>query len=404
MALVSRLRRIAAGGLVLAAATALLCLGVAGSAGAASAHLDLDYDLDSPPAPALAGQNRLDLYLPDGAAPTDSRPVVVYVHGGAWRTGDKRYRLADKVALFTGAGYVFASLNYRLSPQTLSPTPDPSRVMFPDHPHDVGEAIGWLDRNVASFGGDPKRIALIGHSAGAHLVSLLATDPSYVEAYGVEPWQLIGAVSLDTGAFDVPARIAEVGPIGRLFYYNAFGTPAEDAATGAWAAASPITWADRADPAQLLVTQAAVPARVQENRRMAGALGQDPGAVFLAPYDHRGINDAVGAADDTAGETEAIQAFLAGAVAAAEPPLVLFRKRPPKRIETARRRAKVGFRFTSVAGASFECRLDRARWKPCGSPRSLRVGRGKHRFRVRALAPSGRPGPAATHRFAVRRR
>ena len=388
-----------------AAAAGLLCLALAGSASGATAVLDLDYDLGSPPPASLASQSRLDLYLPEGATATDSRPVVVYVHGGGWRAGDKRNRIADKVNLFTGAGYVFASLNYRLSPATLSATPDPSRIKFPDHPHDVGEAIGWLDRNLASYGGDPERIALIGHSAGAHLVSLVAADPSYVQAYEVEPWQLVGAVSLDTAAFDVAARIAELRPAGRLLYVNAFGTAAENEATDSWAKASPITWADVGDPAQFLVTQTANPARVQENRRMAAALGQDPEGVFLAPYDHAGINDAVGDVDDPAGETEAIMAFLREAIAAAQPPRAKLRKRPPKRIETARRRAKLRFKFTSPdPGASFECRLDAAAFKPCQSPRRVVVGRGKHRFRIRAVAANGRLGPAVVHRFAVRRR
>jgi acetyl esterase/lipase len=387
------------------AAAGLLCLGLAGSAAGATAVLDLEYDLGSPPPASVANQGRLDLYLPDGASATDSRPVIVYVHGGGWSVGDKRNRIADKVDLFTGAGYLFASLNYRLSPATPSATPDPGRVKFPDHPHDVGEAIGWLDRNLASYGGDPERIALIGHSAGAHLVSLIATDPSYVETYGVEPWQLVGAVSLDTAAFDVAARIAELGPVGRLLYLSAFGTEAENAATGSWAKASPITWADDRDPTQLLVTQAANPLRVQENRLMATALGQDPEGVFLAPYDHAGINAAVGGLDDPAGETEAIMTFLREAIAAAQPPRTKLRKRPPKRVETARRRAKVRFRFTSTdPGASFECRLDRAAFKPCRSPRRMVVERGKHRFRVRAIAAGGRPGPAAVHRFAVRPR
>ena len=230
---------------LIGALAGLLCLALAGSASGATAVLDLDYDLGSPPPASLASQSRLDLYLPEGATATDSRPVVVYVHGGGWRAGDKRNRIADKVNLFTGAGYVFASLNYRLSPATLSATPDPSRIKFPDHPHDVGEAIGWLDRNLASYGGDPERIAVIGHSAGAHLVSLVATDPSYLQAYGVEPWQLVGAVSLDTAAFDVATRIAELRPVGRLLYLNAFGTAAENGATDSWAKASPITWADR---------------------------------------------------------------------------------------------------------------------------------------------------------------
>jgi acetyl esterase/lipase len=350
-------------------------------------------------------QNRLDLYTPDGTAAGDRLPVVVYVHGGGWCRGDKANRITDKVNLFTGAGYVFASLNYRLSPDALSATPDPNRVMFPDHPEDVGEAIGWLDRNLDAYGGDPERIALIGHSAGAHLVSLVATDPTYVDAYGVRPWQLIGAVPLDTGAFDVATRINEVGAAARLLYFNAFGTLAEDAATGSWADASPITWASPDDPKQLMVTQAASPDRIGENRRMAVALGQDPDEVFLAPYDHEGINSAVGDPSDNSGETEAIMGFLAEAVERSASPKVKLKKRPPKRVETGKRRAKVRFRFRSaVPDASFECRLDRRAFKRCSSPHTLRTRLGKHRFRVRALAANGRPGPVTGYRFTVERR
>jgi len=81
------------------------------------------------------------------------------------------------------------------------------------------------------------------------------------------------------------------------------------------------------------------------------------------------------------------------------------KKRPPKRIETRGRRARVRFRFASDdPEASFECRLDGAAFRPCRSPRKLRVKRGKHRFRVRAVAASGRPGPTVVRRFTVVRR
>jgi arylformamidase len=382
----------------------LVILATVGTASAASGYPGINYDIDSPPAPAPAAQNQLDIYIPDGISESASRPVVAYVHGGGWRQGDKANQIADKVKLFTDAGYVFATINYRLSPETLSANPDPGRVRFPDHPHDVGEAIGWLDRNVAAYGGDPERIALIGHSAGAHLVSLVATDPSYVEAYGVEPWQLIGAVPLDTGAFDVTTRIAELDVGGRLLYYNAFGTPAENAATGSWATASPISWTSAADPEQLLVTQAASAERIDENRRMAVALGQDPDGVFLAPYNHGGINAAVGDPADGSGETTAIVDFIARKVEEARPPEAELSKRPPKRLETTKRKAKAKFAFGAAeSGSSFECRLDAGKLKSCRSPRKLRVGLGRHRFRVRAIAPSGRPGPVVRYRFRVSR-
>jgi acetyl esterase/lipase len=107
--------------------------------------------------------------------------------------------------------------------------------MFPDHPDDVGEAVGWLDRNAVAYGLDPDRIFLMGHSAGAHLASLVSTDPSYVRRYGVDPRQMTGTVTLDTGAFDV-ARAVGGGDSSEasLLFMNAFGTPAENAATDSW--------------------------------------------------------------------------------------------------------------------------------------------------------------------------
>jgi len=383
---------------IAATALALAALAVPATAGAAVAHSDISYDLGSPAAdPNL---NALDVYTPDTAAPGDSRPVIIYVHGGGWRIGDKSNQIARKVDLFTGAGYVFVSVNYRLSPVDASVL-DPGRVKFPDHPADVGEAIGWISQHIGEYGGDPTRLGLIGHSAGAHLVALVTTDPAYVKARGVEPWQIVGTVALDSDAYVVADRIAELAPANRDTYYNAFGTPAEDAATGSWAAGSPQLFADTGDPRFLLVTQTN-PLRLGDTRAMAAALGQDPNGVFVAPYDHAGINDAVGGADDTAGETAAIMAFFNERIAAAVNPPAKLAKHPRKRLRISRRHAKVRFRLRSpVAGATFECRLDSHALKPCGAKPSYRVDRGRHRFRYRALLANGRPGPQKTFSFRV---
>jgi len=365
---------------------------------AAVAYPDVSYDSGSPPAdPNL---NSLDVYTPDGAAAGDSRPVIVYVHGGAWRVGDKANQIRDKVDLFTGAGYVFVSLNYRLSPADPDVL-DPNRIKYPDHPADVAEAIGWISRNIAAYGGDPSRIGLIGHSAGAHLVSLVSTDPSLFTARGVEPWQVVGTVSLDSDAYVVEDRIDELSAAGKNTYYNAFGTPAENAATGSWAAASPQLHADGGDPRFLLVTQTN-PRRLDDTRAMATALGQDPAGVFVAPYDHEGINDAVGSATDPAGETAAIMSFYAERLAAAVDPKAKLRKHPPKLLRSTRKRAKVRFKLASPErDARFECRLDSRKLKPCKAKPSFAVGRGRHAFRYRALLPNGRPGPVKTFSFRV---
>lgn len=374
----------------------------ASEAGAATSHLDLSYDIDSP---AAGSANLLDLYAPDGITAKDSRPVVVYVHGGGWRIGDKKNSIQDKVNLFTGAGYAFASVNYRLSPAGGDPAnPDPARIKFPAHPHDVGEAIGWLNRNVGEYGGDPSRIILIGHSAGAQIVSLVATDPSYVTDYGVEPWQVIGAISLDTDAFDITQQATQMDNAqNRDLVWNAFGTPAENARTSSWFEASATRWASPDDSELLLVTSAN-PRRLSQNRIMAEALGQDPAGIFVAPYDHEGINDAVGSPDDPAGETGAVTGFIARMIAAAAPPKLRLEDHPPERVRAAGKRAEIRFSFSSKTnGATFECRLDGAKFKRCKSPRKLSVEPGSHTFRVRAVSDRGRPGLTKVFRFRVRR-
>lgn len=404
-----RKRRVALGGLLgLMVAVAAVALPAAARA-AYAPRLNLNYDQGSPPAPSPANQNYLDLYSPLGFS--GARPVVVYVHGGGWRNGDKGNQIANKRNLFTGAGYVFASLNYRLSPDPPD-TSDPGRVMFPDHPHDVGEAIGWLHANVAAYGGDPERIVLIGHSAGAHLVSLLGTfptnpAPSFLAAYGVGREQLLGVISLDSDAYDVAERIGELPAASKITYYSPFGTAGENAATSSWTLASPRAWADVSDPPFLIVTQAAVADRVADSRTMASALGQSPDdGVLAVPLDHLGINDALGDPGDLTPETPTVMAFVSSLVAASRPAKVKLRKRPAKLIRSGAKRVKVELRFSAAAGGAFECRLDKEPFKRCRSPRSFKVRRGRHTIRVRARGLVkgklvGSPGKATKIGFRV---
>ncbi|MDX9975652.1 MAG: alpha/beta hydrolase, partial [FCB group bacterium] len=117
----------------------------------------------------------LDIYTlsPKPEAPA---PVLIWVHGGGWSIGDKSYHMEYKPALFTGEGYCLVSINYRLSPRPFSD--DPGRIKYPVHEQDVASAIAWVQEHIAQYGGDPSRIALLGHSAGAHLVSIVSTDES----------------------------------------------------------------------------------------------------------------------------------------------------------------------------------------------------------------------------------
>ncbi len=344
--------------------------------------------------------------MPDDVSAGAARPVVVYVHGGAWNAGDKSNNLARKIDLFTGAGYVFASVNYRLSPDPIDFSYPAARVRFPTHPADVGEAIGWLDRNVAAYGGDPRRILLIGHSAGAHIVSLVSTDLSYVSRWGVDPSHLLGTVSLDTDNYDITDQATNGSNQAKVLAYNGIATPEENALDGSWAAASPIVHADPADPDFLLVTQAAKPGRIANTNAMAAALGQDPAtSVFPAPYDHAGINDAVGSPTDLSGETQAIMSFFASKAGTLQPPTARVRivKRPKTLIKLRRgKRATVRFRFEAEGEAtSFLCRLDAKDPRPCGSPKKYRVKPGRHNFRAIAVGAAGERGPTRRIGFRV---
>ncbi len=358
---------------------------------------DISYDLGSPPADPA--RNKLDIYLPDADVSTP-RPFVMHVHGGGWRRGDKNTTSTpDKAALFTGLGYGFVSINYRLSPLTGDPdNPDPNRIRFPDHPDDVGEAIGWLDRNALTYGLDPDRIILMGHSAGAHLASLVSTDPRYIRRYGVDGRQILGVIPLDTGAFDIEQSVLGSDPDEpSLLFANAFGTPAENAVTGDWATASPLTWADTSDPRHLFLVQN-VTYRINRQLTMATKLGQDSSSIVPLPLDHNGVNRAIGRPTDTTQATPSVTAFVAQRLAAYEAPSVQITARPKGTIRLKRkggsvRKKKITFRFSGSGNRSgFQCRFNGAPFRICTSPASYRIGPGGHRFRVRPLYPSGRPG------------
>lgn len=131
-----------------------------------------------------------DVYLPPDAK---NAPVIFMVHGGAWAIGDKAVgRVVDaKVARWVSRGFIFVSSNYRMLPAA---APD---VQL----RDVALAVSTAQRKAAEWGGDPQRFILMGHSAGAHLVSLLAATPR--PAYAPELQPVLGTVALDSAAMNV---------------------------------------------------------------------------------------------------------------------------------------------------------------------------------------------------------
>lgn len=235
-----------------------------------------------------------EVQAPGEGRPEALRPVVVFVHGGAWRAGDKRVG-RDKAAWFTQAGFVYVSINYRLAPEHT----------YPAFTEDVADAIVWLREHAAEFGGDADRIALVGHSAGAHLVTLAATHASLLPERGVDPASLAAVVSLDTAAHEISPADDRAGR--RAMLEHAFGTSAE-----AHADASPVAHlhADRATPPMLLVYAAARRESRTANTSFAAQVVELGGTTELlaADKDHAGVNRDLASAGDAM--AEAVLAFL----------------------------------------------------------------------------------------------
>ena len=143
--------------------------------------------------------NSLDLYLPEGKT---NFPLVFFVHGGGWRAGDKADpNFKSFIETFAKIGIGVASANYRLSPV----------VKHPAHIEDVSKAFAWLYKNAAQYGIDRNRLFIAGHSAGGHLVALLALDARYLRQQGLSPGVIQGVLALN-GIYDVPG-FPEIGVI-----------------------------------------------------------------------------------------------------------------------------------------------------------------------------------------------
>ncbi len=167
--------------------------------------VDTAFDIPyaDPPA-AGGGKHRLDIYRPRGAT---AAPVLFFVHGGAWKQGDKDIYLELGNTFAGRYGFTTVITNYELST-------DPWNAVFPEHIDDVADAFAWTFRHIAEYGGDPENIWIFGQSAGGHLVSLLATDGSYLERRGLSTSLIRGVVSM-SGAYDLYDMVAfPLNPLG----------------------------------------------------------------------------------------------------------------------------------------------------------------------------------------------
>lgn len=142
-------------------------------------------------------------------------PLVVFVHGGGWSRGSKDNATGRwKPEHYTQQGYVFASINYRLVPS----------ATVEQEAQDVASALKALLDRALPLGIDKRRVVLMGHSAGAHLVALVGTDERYLRAAGLSFTQIAGVIPIDGAGYDVPAQMADAGGFLKPMYQQAFGT------------------------------------------------------------------------------------------------------------------------------------------------------------------------------------
>jgi len=212
-------------------------------------------------------RQRLDVYTPWHAT---GKPIIVFWYGGGWESGRKsQYRFVG--ATLAKAGYVAVLPDYRLFPQ----------VKFPAFVQDGAEALAWVVSHAAEIGGDPKRIYLAGHSAGAHLAGMLVYDRSQLERVGLAPDTVRGYIGLSG-----PYALDPNNDTYRTIFAAPFGL-------ADW---QPVQLAKRgAPPALLLHGEADDVVEVSHARRMAAqleALGVD---VTLRIYPGRGHRDTVAA-------------------------------------------------------------------------------------------------------------
>lgn len=254
-------------------------------------------------------RQRLDVYVPAEAG-CEPVPLVVWVHGGGWRAGDKGNAMDAKVELWTGAGWAVASVNYRLTDLAV---PAAERVVAPTHNEDVAAALAWLVAEAPELGIDAGRIAALGHSAGAGIVAAVTADPTYLGAHDLEPTAIACSAPLDTEGFDITSVI-EGGDQAAQLYQAVFGTdPAR------WAELSPLSHLGEAPvPDLFLVTRGSPDRRAQVDAfaTEADEAGGEVTVVDLPSFSHADVNRRIG--DPTDDElTPALQEFLTGCVSPA---------------------------------------------------------------------------------------
>lgn len=281
-------------------AVVVVALASWGCSAAAAAEMVVHRDI--PYADPPAERQVLDIYAPPDA---QNLPVVFWIHGGGWQTGDKS-SVQVKPQAFVDRGFVFVSTNYRLLP----------KVEMETIIGDVAKSLGWVHGNIGKHGGDAGRIFVMGHSAGAQLAALLCTDNRYLKAEGVPLSGLKGCVPVDGDTYDIPAIIttAEIRrqvhglPQAKLGHREKFGNdPAKHVDFSAVTHIAP----DKGIPPFLILYVSSHPNTSAQAERLHNVLrkAEIPSRLFgLRDTNHSKLNDDLGLAGDAA--TKALDEFV----------------------------------------------------------------------------------------------
>jgi len=258
---------------------------------------EMEVKRNIPYADTNSRRQQLDVYAPEGGK---DLPVVVWIHGGGWRIGNK-ILVQKKPQAFVDQGYVFVSISYRFVPNH----------KMNDLATDVATATKWVHDNVEQHGGSPETIFVGGHSAGAHLAALVCSDESYLKSQGLGLKNIAGCFPVDTATYDAEKLISflqRTGSARVATYLPAFGDTAESQQKY-----SPITHINKGThyPPFLLLHVASRPDATLMSNAFAKAVQNAGGEAetFAAKgKDHGSINKELGNPGDE--PTQAVLAFL----------------------------------------------------------------------------------------------
>ncbi len=237
-------------------------------------------------------KQKMDIYAP---RETKGAPIILFLHGGGYKIGDKSSRLGfiNKVTRWVPQGLIVISMNTRLFPEADGYT----------QADDFAHAIVAVQKHAVEWGGDPKKLIIMGHSSAGHLVSLLTAKPSLVYDLGGLPW--LGGLSLDSSSMDIPQTMASGHP---GFFDEAFGKDPD-----MWVKSSPINnLSSESLPlfAACSLQRGDRPCQKVMDYSKAAKIYGARVDVFPVDYDHGQVNDRLGTDCDYTKEAEKFMASL----------------------------------------------------------------------------------------------